>query len=486
MNPHLTSRISAFLFLCACLALGQSFPHRVGVSHDGNQHDRDDIGAAAWDIAIFSKAGARLVHDDYANHLADNNPLQEKDVEASVLGSANRWYGSAAMCFNDQHNLQAAINSIVRQINASSASDRFYFLLAGPMEVAWRGIAASNPVKRQYCTVISHSTWNDNHTSSQMTHKWSDITKTGVKAIHIADQNGPLNCKTGGCWDWAKNSTDEKIRFLFSRMNVGVYGDISDAGMAWYAVTGLGDQGGNSAKLKAYFQGGSGTGGTTGVTGFTLINADTDKDIGSLANNGVVDFSKTGTRHLNVRADVSGSVGSVRFGYDGNAAFATENGAPFALAGNVGANYNSWSPAVGTHTLTATAYASANAAGNAGGKLTVSFRVTAGGAAKQGAGEEAFTAAGGETGLYYSLDPLLHVIRMDGDALTFNLPLAGTYRITLYNMAGAKLSQINGEGLAGLQHIALGNASPRERMYLVHLQSGDKSSAQRVIPLAGP
>jgi hypothetical protein len=88
-----------------------------------------------------------------------------------------------------------------------------------------------------------------------MTHTWTDIQKTGVTAVHIADQNTLLNDKTSGAWDWARNSPDEKLRFMWDRMaNYGVYGDISDAGMAWYIVTGLGDQAGTMAKLQAFFQ----------------------------------------------------------------------------------------------------------------------------------------------------------------------------------------------------------------------------------------
>jgi hypothetical protein len=247
-------KIWVLLILSIVVSYGQTFTGRVGASHDGNQHDYDDIGAAAWDIGIFAKAGARLVHDDYADHLADNDTSMEHKVEASALGSAQRWYGSTSMCYNDQHNLQGAINNIAAQINASSASNRFYYILCGPMEVPYRGIMAADSAKRKYCTCISHSGWNDSHTSSLMTHTWSDIQKTGVTAVHIADQNTLLNDKTSGAWDWAKNASDEKLRFMWDRMaTYGVYGDISDAGMAWYVITGSGDQGGTNAKLKTFF-----------------------------------------------------------------------------------------------------------------------------------------------------------------------------------------------------------------------------------------
>jgi len=116
MFGTIDNKIGPLFILSTILLYGQTFTGRVGASHDGNQHDHDDIG-------IFTKAGARLVHDDYADHLADNDTSMEHAVEASVLGSAQRWYGSASMCYNDQQNLQGAISSIAAQINASSATE---------------------------------------------------------------------------------------------------------------------------------------------------------------------------------------------------------------------------------------------------------------------------------------------------------------------------------------------------------------------------
>lgn len=119
------------------------------------------------------------------------------------------------------------------------------------------------------------------------------------------------------------------------------------------------------------------------VTGFALIDADTDRPVASvplLADGGVLDLSKLPSRHLNVRADVGTDVraGSVRFGYDAKASYRVENGAPYALASNSGADYFAWTPAVGAHTLSATAYTLMNAAGAAGPTRTVRFTVTNG------------------------------------------------------------------------------------------------------------
>jgi hypothetical protein len=119
---------------------------------------------------------------------------------------------------------------------------------------------------------------------------------------------------------------------------------------------------------------------TPAVTGFTLINADTDQPISgvTLTDASVLDLSKLPTKNLNVRADVGSGVASVKFGYDSNSNYRTENAAPFALASNNGLDYYAWTPTSGSHTLSATPYSSTGATGTAGSKKTISFSVISG------------------------------------------------------------------------------------------------------------
>jgi hypothetical protein len=106
----------------------------------------------------------------------------------------------------------------------------------------------------------------------------------------------------------------------------------------------------------------------------TLINADTNLDIGELLGGAIIDLSKT--PRLNVRAEPDPSVatGSVRFEYD-ERWFRTENGAIFAFAGNQGIDYFSWTPSVGVHTITATAHRDRDASGTEWPKSSVTFSV---------------------------------------------------------------------------------------------------------------
>ena len=114
------------------------------------------------------------------------------------------------------------------------------------------------------------------------------------------------------------------------------------------------------------------------VTSFTLINADTDQPLAAhnpMSNGATLDFAVLGTRNLSIRANTNpATVGSVLFGYDGNANYRTESSPPYTIAGdaNNGADYLPWTPTLGSHTLTATPY---TATGTAGTALTINFTV---------------------------------------------------------------------------------------------------------------
>src|SRR5687768_10356813 len=118
------------------------------------------------------------------------------------------------------------------------------------------------------------------------------------------------------------------------------------------------------------------------VTGLTLINADTNQPVAGytdLTSDMVLDLAALPTTRLNVRANVGSGVASVRFAYDGNANFRTENVAPYAFAGDTYDEFDAWTPALGAHTLKATAYSAASAGGVAGSTRTVTFTVVSGG-----------------------------------------------------------------------------------------------------------
>ena len=138
----------------------------------------------------------------------------------------------------------------------------------------------------------------------------------------------------------------------------------------------------NSARVTIAVQAGTSTG--QAVTGFVLINADTDQVIRPLVAGDTLDYQALGTSNLSIRADTSpATVGSVSFTLDGKP-YRVESNAPYAIEGDVyksnPTDYLPISPALtlGGHTLQATPYSESSAAGTAGTPLTVSFNVTQG------------------------------------------------------------------------------------------------------------
>ncbi|WP_347158075.1 T9SS type A sorting domain-containing protein [Pontibacter chitinilyticus] len=116
---------------------------------------------------------------------------------------------------------------------------------------------------------------------------------------------------------------------------------------------------------------------TQQVVSFTLINADTNKDIQLLNTGSTLNLAELPTRNLNIRANTNpATVGSVSFALSGTLAKAViENGAPYALFGDIKGNYNAWKPAVGTYTLEAIPYSASKGTGTAGTPYRISFTV---------------------------------------------------------------------------------------------------------------
>jgi hypothetical protein len=229
---------------------GKNFKGRIAWSCDGNHNDEDDWAASPVALAIFAEFGVKdkLVHFDYNNILPNTDPAWEKEHEISILGAIER-YGYNRSDFHDcRQDLDAAVASIVRAINASTADNPLYFVLAGPMEAPYMAIQKSDPAKRRFVYCISHSRWNDGF-STQYTFPYNKraVIPTGIRWIQIRDQNEFLATSPFGRpakpeewipWFWLRDAVDEKLRFLWERMRATTRADCSDAGMAYFLMTG--------------------------------------------------------------------------------------------------------------------------------------------------------------------------------------------------------------------------------------------------------
>ena len=115
------------------------------------------------------------------------------------------------------------------------------------------------------------------------------------------------------------------------------------------------------------------------LTGITLIDASSATAVGTIADGATVTLEDPGSGSFGLRIDTAAgaSVGSVRIELSGAKTRArTENIAPYSLYGDDGTDVAGEGLPAGSYTLTATAYAQANLAGEVLQTLTVAFTVT--------------------------------------------------------------------------------------------------------------
>jgi hypothetical protein len=242
----------------------EDFKGRIAFSSDGNYNDEDDWGAFPVAVATLDAFGVtdRLVHVDYCNILPQNDPRFYREMVESVLGAAERYHISRSILFDCQKDLDGAVESIKNAINASSADDPLYYILAGPMEVPFRGIERSDPGKRKYVYCISHNSWNDGYTRDDQdlhAHNKRDVIPSGINWIQCRDGNRNL-AHPGGVgkrstpeqwrmYHWLRDSKDARLRWIFTRLEAELRGDISDSTMTYFLLTG--DEDADLAKLKS-------------------------------------------------------------------------------------------------------------------------------------------------------------------------------------------------------------------------------------------
>ncbi len=232
---------------------GTVFKGRIAFSSDGNFNDEDDWGAFPVAAAILSAFGVtdKLVHVDYNNILVDNDARFYREMTASVEGCIDKYNIPRSVLYDCQTDLDGAVESIKNAINASSASDPLYYVLAGPMEVPYLGIQKSNPEKRKYVYCISHSAWNDGYTRGEQSlhrHNKRDVIPSGINWIQVKDGNANL-AHPGGVgkrstpkqwllYRWLRDSRDERLQWIYTRLVAEGRADISDATMTYFLLTG--------------------------------------------------------------------------------------------------------------------------------------------------------------------------------------------------------------------------------------------------------
>ena len=115
------------------------------------------------------------------------------------------------------------------------------------------------------------------------------------------------------------------------------------------------------------------------VAGFTLVDAASGTDVGSLADGTEITLADPANGRYGIVAQAAPEIGSVRLELTGAKVVPhTDNAAPYSLYGDTDGTVQGEALPVGSYTLSGTAYTEADGGGEALGTLTVSFTVTAG------------------------------------------------------------------------------------------------------------
>jgi len=108
----------------------------------------------------------------------------------------------------------------------------------------------------------------------------------------------------------------------------------------------------------------------TNIPYFTLVNADTDKDVG-LIREGDTLFRPAGG-NINIRYNAASTIGSVILKVN-DVPRRTENTAPYALAGDNNGDYSPWVTTTGQYKITGVTYSGSGGSGTQGTTTSVNF-----------------------------------------------------------------------------------------------------------------
>lgn len=298
-NIILTGFISILFCLPGEAALAQTsstvaqlkpFAGRLAYSADGNYHDEDDIAANPFVLMLLARSNyqSKLVHFEYGNHIWYTRPSQLARLELATKTAATRFGFDTSIFYNCIVDRFAAYKHLKDEILASDEANPLTILGAGPMHTIYQALKLANavdPTKLKYVTLVSHSPAKgdsssnnehglyDNrkgkdpihtHNSPEPAKVWDDIARDFplLKLVIIRGQNGPYDERKldgydfcvaySNIKDWMSSFPDSNVQWVWENMKAVFRNkaDVSDAGMAWYWLTG-GDQYGNLEKVKA-------------------------------------------------------------------------------------------------------------------------------------------------------------------------------------------------------------------------------------------
>ncbi|GAA5128883.1 hypothetical protein [Pseudonocardia adelaidensis] len=219
-------------------------PGRIALAADGNQHDEDDWASSAMTLAIIAQRGLQknVVNYIYDNHIWDSDPEHRENMTESVLGAGERFGFDTSRFYDgaDPEGLARGVAALTAEINASGPGNELTIVLAGPMETTWMALDKASPQARRHVRCVSHGKGSFNQThgkSDHGGHDYDDVIGLGCQRVQIPDQNGNLGPTDLSDWDYLKKLGPD-MQWLYSRLELAEKGDVSDAGMAYFVITG--------------------------------------------------------------------------------------------------------------------------------------------------------------------------------------------------------------------------------------------------------
>jgi hypothetical protein len=254
----------------------------IGYTADGNRVDEDDIAASPLALSIFATRGWKnqVVHFSYNNNPMNGSEPKPTEHKTSVEGAATEfgYDTNVTQFFNCQVDSQwnAAVANAVAVIKSTGNGKKFYWLQAGPHELAYRAleqVKKEAPEKLQNVVLVSHSGVNNVSTHPIRGSLGGGCGRTLRDCLALDDsigyfytslQGGSTNFGSKKANNWAAvawmntvdcdawNFVDKRFRKaqeMYRKPGL----DASDAGMAYTLATR--DPDGNFTKLTKWVAG---------------------------------------------------------------------------------------------------------------------------------------------------------------------------------------------------------------------------------------
>ena len=149
--------------------------------------------------------------------------------------------------------------NLTEQINRSTDQGPLYLIAAGPMELIYRALAASEQEARKHVTIISHHDYNEYFKARLWHRNWNDVKKLvpDIGYLRIKDQNGSkgsgLKGNSMSDFQWLQDHADARLNWVYDRVAAGKP-DVSDSGMlTWLLGINGNDETITIAELREWF-----------------------------------------------------------------------------------------------------------------------------------------------------------------------------------------------------------------------------------------